>query len=140
MGSLFKCQAYAEEEERREADEKRRKEAQALSRWYQLLSSIITRQRLNTLYGDGGASSQSIDEIPKPSDKCPKTATATATQKRKASPIRQVKTPEEKHDVSPLTPTEDHEHEFVVEEQATSDGLMQIKRCHCGFVLQFEEL
>ncbi|XP_042029176.1 DNA repair protein RAD4-like isoform X1 [Salvia splendens] len=122
--------AYVEEEERREADEKKRKEAQALSRWYQLLSSIITRQRLNTLYGNGGASSQSIDEIPKPSDKCPKTATATATQKRKASPIQQVN----------LTPTEDHEHEFVVEEQATSDGLMQIKRCHCGFLLQFEEL
>lgn len=138
MGSLFNCQAYVEEEERREADEKKRKEAQALSRWYQLLSSIITRQRLNTLYGDGGASSQSIDEIPKPSDKCP--TTATATQKRDASPIRQVKSPKEKHDVSPPTPTEDHEHEFVVEEQATSDGLVQIKRCHCGFLLEFEEL
>ncbi|KAL1536795.1 DNA repair protein RAD4 isoform X1 [Salvia divinorum] len=132
--------AYVEEEERREADEKKRKEAQALSRWYQLLSSIITRQRLKTLYGDGGASSQSIDEIPKQSEKCPKTATATATQKREASPIRHVKSPEEKRDASPPTPTEDHEHEFVVEEQATSDGLMQIKRCHCGFLLQFEEL
>lgn len=135
----FVCQAYAEEEERREAEEKRRNEAQALSRWYQLLSSIIMRQRLNMLYGDGGASSQSVDEIPKQSDKCSKPA--TATQKREASPIHQpVMSPEEKHDVSPPIPTEDHEHEFTVEEQASSDGPMQIKRCRCGFSLQFEEL
>ncbi|KAK4417075.1 DNA repair protein [Sesamum alatum] len=76
-------QAYLEEEERREADEKRRNEAQALSRWYQLLSSIITRQRLNNCYG-AGALSQSSTEIPKSDDKCP--ATATRAQELVASP------------------------------------------------------
>ncbi|KAL8047029.1 hypothetical protein ABFX02_08G211900 [Erythranthe guttata] len=52
-------QAYLEEEERRENEEKRKNEAQALSKWYQLLSSIITRQRLNNAYGDGEAFSES---------------------------------------------------------------------------------
>ncbi|KAL9160688.1 hypothetical protein ABFS82_08G217000 [Erythranthe guttata] len=52
-------QAYLEEEERRESEEKRKNEAQALSKWYQLLSSIITRQRLNNAYGDGESFSES---------------------------------------------------------------------------------
>ncbi|KAK7321486.1 hypothetical protein VNO77_32186 [Canavalia gladiata] len=43
-------EAYAEEDERRWAEEKRRDEAQALTQWYQLLSSIVTRQRLNNRY------------------------------------------------------------------------------------------
>ncbi|KAK9106025.1 hypothetical protein Scep_022869 [Stephania cephalantha] len=49
-------EAHAEEVERLEAEEKKRNEGQALSRWYQLLSSIITRQRLNEIYGDGSSS------------------------------------------------------------------------------------
>lgn len=35
--------AYEEEKERREAEERKRNEREALSRWYQLLSSILTQ-------------------------------------------------------------------------------------------------
>ncbi|KAH6784518.1 hypothetical protein C2S52_009477 [Perilla frutescens var. hirtella] len=132
--------AYVEEEERRGAEEKRKTEAQALSRWYQLLSSIITRQRLNTLYGDG-AILQSTDEIPKPSDECSKSATISQKRKASPSPGRQQVKSTEKHDVSPSMPTKDHEHEFIMEEQVSNeDGRTQIKRCCCGFSIQFEEL
>ncbi|KAG9138484.1 hypothetical protein Leryth_012759 [Lithospermum erythrorhizon] len=48
-------EAHAEEEVRREAEEHRRNEMQALRRWYQLLSSIITRQRLQNCYGGGSS-------------------------------------------------------------------------------------
>ncbi|KAH6760089.1 hypothetical protein C2S51_017038 [Perilla frutescens var. frutescens] len=115
--------AYVEEEERRGAEEKRKTEAQALSRWYQLLSSIITRQRLNTLYGDG-AILQSTDEIPKPSDECSKSATISQKRKASLSPGRQQVKSTEKHDVSPSMPTKDHEHEFIMEEQ--EPGLIQV--------------
>ncbi|KAE8664787.1 Detected protein of confused Function [Hibiscus syriacus] len=56
-------EAYAEEEERRAAEEKKRNEAQAISRWYQLLSSIITRQKLNSYYGDGSSSQSSFRDF-----------------------------------------------------------------------------
>uniref|UniRef100_A0A2N9FRM3 Reverse transcriptase domain-containing protein n=1 Tax=Fagus sylvatica TaxID=28930 RepID=A0A2N9FRM3_FAGSY len=57
-------EAYAEEEERREAEERKRNEAQAISRWYQLLCSIITRQRLNNRYGDSLSSQTSTNNQP----------------------------------------------------------------------------
>ncbi|GJR73772.1 hypothetical protein Tco_0086137 [Tanacetum coccineum] len=54
-------QVYAEEEVRRGAEERRKNEAQAISRWYQLLSSIVTRQRLNNRYAEGVSSNPSND-------------------------------------------------------------------------------
>ncbi|KAK6125882.1 hypothetical protein DH2020_040370 [Rehmannia glutinosa] len=134
-------EAYFEEEERREAEEKRKNEAQALSRWYQLLSSIITRKRLNECYGDGALPQSSI-EIPKSGDKCyNSSATATATQKTEASPeCQQVNIPEKLNAPSSM-PTENHEHEFILDEKKVDEGgLTRIKRCHCGFSIQFEEL
>ncbi|KAI3451288.1 hypothetical protein Pfo_007953 [Paulownia fortunei] len=133
-------EAYLEEEERREAEEKRKNEVQALSRWYQLLSSIITRQRLNNCYGHGALSQSSIENL-KSGDKCSKPAAAAGTQKMEASPGCQQVNALEKRDAPPSMPTENHEHEFILDEQAFGDeGPTRIKRCHCGFSIQFEEL
>ncbi|KAL0332819.1 UNVERIFIED_CONTAM: DNA repair protein [Sesamum calycinum] len=131
-------QAYLEEEERREAEEKRRNEVQALSRWYQLLSSIITRQRLNSCYG-AGALSQPSTEIPKSDDKC--STSATRAQEIVASPRCQQDDTFEKPDIPPSMPEENHEHEFVLDKEASSEeGPTQVKRCRCGFSVQFETL
>ncbi|KAE8673163.1 DNA repair protein complementing XP-C cells-like protein isoform X2 [Hibiscus syriacus] len=50
-------------EERRAAEEKKRNEAQAISRCYQLLSSIITRQKLNSYYGNSSSSQSSFRDV-----------------------------------------------------------------------------
>ncbi|KAG8383653.1 hypothetical protein BUALT_Bualt04G0036300 [Buddleja alternifolia] len=129
-------EAYAEEEEIREAEEKRRNEAQALSRWYQLLSSIVTRQRLNNCYGDGALSQHSI-QIPKSDDKCSKSA-AAATTKNNSSP--ETKTLEN-CDATSSAVGESHEHEFSMDEEAfDEEGSTRVKKCRCGFSIQYEEL
>ncbi|KAL2241109.1 UNVERIFIED_CONTAM: DNA repair protein RAD4 [Sesamum indicum] len=131
-------QAYLEEEERREAEEKRRNEALALSRWYQLLSSIITRQRLNSCYG-AGALSQPSSEIPKSDDKC--STSATRAQEIVASPRCQQDDTSEKPYVLPSMPEENHEHEFVLDKEVFGEeGPTQVKRCRCGFLVQFETI
>ncbi|KAL3634209.1 hypothetical protein CASFOL_021263 [Castilleja foliolosa] len=122
-------EAYLEEEERREAEEKRKNEAEAVSRWYQLLSSIITRQRLNECYGGGdGVSLQSSKETPRSDDKRGNSA-VTATLTTEA--CQNMKTKPEEHDAPEA---ENHQHEYIFDENAL------IKRCHCGFSIQFEEL
>ncbi|XP_051141055.1 DNA repair protein RAD4 [Andrographis paniculata] len=136
-------EAYLEEEEKRAAEDKRRNEVQALSRWYQLLSSIITRQRLNHSYGDGALSESSM-EAPK-TDKNSSMSVAMPPPSRKASAGSQkTKTPD-KHSAPPPIPAEDHQHEFILEEMVSEEveeeeGRTLIKRCHCGFSIQFEEL
>ncbi|KAL6560827.1 hypothetical protein OROHE_006004 [Orobanche hederae] len=134
--------AYFEEEERREAEEKRKNEAQALSRWYQLLSSMITRQRLNECYGDRRTSLQSSIEMSQSGVKC---RSSSATLKTKASGgCREANTaPEEERD-SYLEglPTKEHEHEFILDEKKAfgEGGSTRVKQCRCGFSIQFEEL
>ncbi|GMH05162.1 hypothetical protein Nepgr_007002 [Nepenthes gracilis] len=54
-------EAYGEEEERREEEEKKRDEKQAISRWYQLLSSVVVRQRLNDSYGVSCSSQSNVN-------------------------------------------------------------------------------
>lgn len=123
------------------AEEKRRNEAQALSRWYQLLSSIITRQRLNNCYGDGALFPQSSIETPiAGSDK--RSESAACTQVRVASTECQQANIPEKHEAAPPSvPAENHEHEFILDEAAFGDeGMTRIKHCPCGFSIQFEEL
>ncbi|KAL2499003.1 DNA repair protein Rad4 family [Abeliophyllum distichum] len=131
-------EAYAEEEERRAAEEKRRNESQALSRWYQLLSSIITRQMLNNCYRDGDSSQPSID-IPIPDNKS--CIPHSRTKQKNVSPrCHQVNTPDEKRD-APSIPTQNHEHEFTIDDQAfDEESSTRVKKCWCGFSIQFEEL
>ncbi|KAI3910362.1 hypothetical protein MKX01_034756 [Papaver californicum] len=129
-------QAYAEEEKRREAEEKKRNEAQAISRWYQLLSSIITRQRLNQTYGD---------------DSCPRTSHAA---KQIENDIRHTGITETEDDMqsneqhgqdyvynSSSDFTQDHEHIYPIDSQSfDEESSIRTKSCPCGFSVQVEEL
>ncbi|XP_041003378.1 DNA repair protein RAD4 isoform X2 [Juglans microcarpa x Juglans regia] len=131
-------EAYVEEEERREAEEKKRNEMQAISRWYQLLCSIITRQRLNNRYGDSSLAQTSTD-IQRNSRLC---APAGGCDGDRQSLVRQQEgTHRAKLDASSTALSEDHEHVFLTENQSFDDeSLVLIKRCHCGFSVQVEEL
>ncbi|GFY90759.1 DNA repair protein Rad4 family [Actinidia rufa] len=104
-------EAYAEEEERREDEEKKRNEAQAISRWYQLLSSISTRQRLNNSYGDGLTSLTSND-TPKTKDKV--TSWVGGSEEDRPSPrFKEQNVLDRKLDTVSMVTTEDHVHEFL---------------------------
>jgi xeroderma pigmentosum group C-complementing protein len=131
---FFSLQAYAEEEERRDAEEKKRNEAQAISRWYQLLSSIITRQRLNNSYGNGllpqmPSNVQNTNNQPD--------VLVGSTQ----PPGHQKDAKDRKLNAPSMTLTDDHEHVFLVEDQSFDEETStRTKRCHCGFSVQVEEL
>ncbi|KAJ3705821.1 hypothetical protein LUZ61_009526 [Rhynchospora tenuis] len=118
-------EAYAEEEERREAAEKKRDEAQALNRWFQLLSSIATRQRLKNSYA--GPSCVSHLEEKSSSEKSGMVSNSKDEVKRPTLIIS-----EDDHE---------HEHVFPVEDQIfDEDTSVRTKRCTCGFSIQVEEL
>ncbi|XP_055828981.1 DNA repair protein RAD4 isoform X2 [Solanum dulcamara] len=129
-------EAYAEEEVRREAKERRRTEAEALSRWYQLLASLITRQRLHNCYVDG-ASSQSAVNIATPNDKSSLPAGGsenTRSAHQEESEIAKSNSPS-------IVLAENHEHVFLVEDQIVDEeSSTRTKRCRCGFSVQYEEL
>ncbi|XP_078180088.1 DNA repair protein Rad4 family isoform X1 [Carex rostrata] len=118
-------EAYAEEEERREAAEKKRHEAQALNRWFQLLSSVVTRQRLNNSY----ASPSFVGHLKeKPSGE--KSGEVGNSKEEVILPALIVS--ENNHE---------HEHVFPVEDQTFDEGTsVRTKRCSCGFSIQVEEL
>ncbi|KAF5480011.1 hypothetical protein F2P56_000787 [Juglans regia] len=131
-------EAYVEEEERREAEEKKRNEMQAISRWYQLLCSIITRQRLNNRYGDSSLAQTSTD-IQRNSRLCAQAGGCDGD--RQSLVCQQEGTHRAKLDASSAALSEDHEHVFLTENQSfDDDSLVLIKRCHCGFSVQVEEL
>ncbi|CAN4126837.1 unnamed protein product [Withania somnifera] len=128
-------EAYAEEEVRREAKERKRTEAEALSRWYQLLASLVTRQRLHNCYVDG-ASSQSAVKIAMPNVKSSPLAVGSenTTNTQEKSEIAKSSSPS-------IVLAENHEHEFLIEDQAVDEeSSTRTKRCHCGFSVQYEEL
>jgi len=136
-------QAYAEEEERRQAEEKKRDETQALSRWYQLLSSIVTRQRLNNRY----ISNSLPSEMPT-SGQCMNNESITIVGEsydknhnvRHQQQVEQCDTTSVV-DASLSTPVKDHEHVFLKEfESFDSETSLLTKRCQCGFSVQVEEL
>ncbi|KAA8547709.1 hypothetical protein F0562_004138 [Nyssa sinensis] len=132
-------EAYAEEEDRREAEEKKRNEVQAISRWYQLLSSIITRQRLKNCYGDGGPS-QISNDIHKKKDKVYAQVDGSEDN-RQGSILQQQNMHDEKLDFLSTVPTEDHEHVYMSDDQTfDEESSVRTKRCRCGFSIQVEEL
>lgn len=134
-------EAYQEEEQRREAEERKRDEAQALSRWYQLLSSIVTRQRLKNCYGHGVPSkdSTSVSNLDTTTTRSKLAAHGSPDRKKcpGSSSSQQDKLQEKKPDASEVLPAENHEHVFLLDDEA-SNGT-RIKRCQCGFSVQFEE-
>ncbi|RDX74721.1 DNA repair protein RAD4, partial [Mucuna pruriens] len=123
-------EAYAEEEERRRAEEKKRDETQALSRWYQLLSSIVTRQRLNNRYINNSLSSEmptgvlciNNDE-----------SSAIVCDSYDKNQNQQVDKCDTNLDASLSTPVQDHEHVFLKELESFDEGTSLLtKRCQCG--------
>ncbi|XP_039127277.1 DNA repair protein RAD4 [Dioscorea cayenensis subsp. rotundata] len=123
--------AFAEEEERREAEEKRRFESEALSRWFQLLSSIITRQRLQNSYVEfsspNALDNPHIDENDKSNDD------------KKQSMSDDLKSSQNAASIMPIR--DHHEHVFLIEDQSfDEESFIQTKRCRCGFSVQVEEL
>lgn len=121
---------------RREAKERRRTEAEALSRWYQLLSSLITRQRLHNCYVDG-ASSQSAVNIATSNDK----SSLLAGGSENTRSAHQEKSEIAKSNSPPFVLAENHEHVFFVEDQTVDEeSSTRTKRCRCGFSVQYEEL
>ncbi|XP_010266445.1 PREDICTED: DNA repair protein RAD4 isoform X2 [Nelumbo nucifera] len=131
-------EAYAEEGERRDAEEKRRIEAQSISRWYQLLSSIITRQRLNNCYGGDSFSQASERILPKDEKYGPKTCTSKDDVQSLGchGHVRGANS-----DTQSAVLGDDHEHVFPVEDQSfDEESSVRTKRCPCGFSVQVEEL
>ncbi|KAL9270771.1 DNA repair protein RAD4-like protein [Drosera capensis] len=127
-------ESYAEEESRREEEEKKRAERAAISRWYQLLSSMMTRQKLNDSYG---ASSQTTAfGSPKSKDLCP----AQFGEDKRMPTTHQVNDQETKLPVLP-TPSDNHEHIFLKEDESyDEETFLRHKRCRCGFTIEVEEL
>ncbi|KAJ8551696.1 hypothetical protein K7X08_021711 [Anisodus acutangulus] len=132
-------EAYTEEEVRREAKERRRTEAEALSRWYQLLASLITRQRLHNCYVDA-PSSQSAVNIAMSNDKSSLLGGGSANT-RTTLECQQEKSEIAKSNSPQIVLAENHEHVFLVEDQtADEESSTRTKRCCCGFSVQYEEL
>ncbi|KAI3518985.1 hypothetical protein L1887_07933 [Cichorium endivia] len=127
-------QAYWEEEERRGAEERKRNEAKALSRWYQLLSSIVTRQRLNNRYVEGVTSSPKNDvkKTNESFDHCASSVNSEDTKKlvsHQENGGGDVAQPFE----------EDHEHVFLMGSFDVESNVRR-KSCRCGFSIEVEEM
>ncbi|XP_010453826.1 PREDICTED: DNA repair protein RAD4-like [Camelina sativa] len=130
-------EAYAEEQEKREEEERRRNEAQAASRWYQLLSSILTRERLKNRYANNSNSvetkSLEVNSVPiiKPKNvKSPENQRVAKTGGGGRSRVRKTRNEDESH-----------EHVFL-EDQETFDEETSVKtkRCKCGFSVEVEQM
>lgn len=129
---------YADEEERRQAAEKRGIEAQAISRWYQLLSSIMTRQRLNNSYGNGllSETSTGLREV----DNRLSLQVEGRCNDRQSLERQQECIENTKLDPPNMVYREEHEHVFIAEESFDEENFVRTKRCSCGFSIQVEEL
>lgn len=110
---------------------------QAISRWYQLLSSIITRQRIKNRYGE----SSSIALVKTEDVNC-KLDEQLGGSQNDENPLgcQQGGVCENRLD-DPTVMLENHEHVFLTENQSfDEDNLVVTKRCLCGFSVQVEEL
>ncbi|KAM3209364.1 hypothetical protein ACQJBY_063821 [Aegilops geniculata] len=128
-------EAYKEEEERRQAAERKQEEAQALSRWYQLLCSIVTRQRLKESYN--ARSAALVPERPAKVGN-PQESTSDSRCSGATTPNNH---PRADRLPDPRFSAHEHEHEFPEEDQSfDEETFVRTKRCPCGFSLQVEEL
>ncbi|KAL0727987.1 hypothetical protein Bca4012_024080 [Brassica carinata] len=141
-------EAYAEEQEMREEEERRRNEAQAASRWYQLLSSILTRERLKNRYAnnseDDVVKTRSMETKPETvvREENVKTPKKQGGVKRGRSGGRKCRSEDENREHGDWDGDGDeHEHVFL-DEQETFDVKTSVKtkRCKCGFSVQVEQM
>lgn len=131
-------QAYREEQEKREAEDKKRNEMQAISRWYQLLSSVVTRQRLKNRYGKSLTSHASTDE---PTTVNKSMQVSVSRDNKQSRELQQGNKRRKKSNDPPAEHEEEHKHVFLTEDQSfDEENLVITKRCHCGFSVQVEEL
>ncbi|XP_021728088.1 DNA repair protein RAD4-like [Chenopodium quinoa] len=130
-------EAYAEEEQRREEEERKREERQALSRWYQLLSSMVVRQRLNNTYLNNVESKTVTDPL-KTRNKSSRAASAYVNES--TVPHRDNVHGTKIHDSDKIH-SQNHEHVFLTDdENFDEDSMTRTKRCSCGVSVQVEEL
>ncbi|XP_068659327.1 DNA repair protein RAD4 isoform X2 [Aristolochia californica] len=132
-------EAYAEAEEKRESEEKKRHEAQVISRWYQLLSSIVTRQRLKHSYEDIPSSAalhmvDQRDDLGAAQNDDPKDKTRSSSYQQ---PVQE--------DIILGSRSKsflgEHEHVFPIEHQSfDEENSIRTKRCPCGFSIRVEEM
>ncbi|CAN6466036.1 unnamed protein product [Victoria cruziana] len=126
-------EAYAEEEERKKAQEKIRHEALAISRWSQLLSSMITRQRLKNSYETPSA--HQISHMP--TDE----GLGIEKEKIKLDSHAPVCNSGDKFPALSVSKNNHHEHVFPAEDQSfDEESCLRTKRCPCGFSIQVEEM
>ncbi|KAI5434745.1 DNA repair protein RAD4 [Lathyrus oleraceus] len=133
-------EAFAEEDERRKAEEKKRDEAQALRRWYQLLSSIVTRQRLNNRYNNNSKSE--VTNAAHDMNDNVSNATVSGNNDQNQTPVdHQMDNRDTNLDESVSVSVKDHEHVFLKEYESFDEKTFLLtKRCRCGFSVQVEEL
>lgn len=137
---LFDIQAYNEEAERMEAEERRHREKQAISRWYQLLSSILTRQRLSSRYGDSENPLQVASDVRGTHDKG-NADIPSCQDDAEPFKLHQDNVSNTNIDAPSFNNQEDHKHVFLLEDQIVDEkSLVVTKRCPCGFSVQVEEL
>uniref|UniRef100_A0A7N0TTM4 DNA repair protein Rad4 n=1 Tax=Kalanchoe fedtschenkoi TaxID=63787 RepID=A0A7N0TTM4_KALFE len=133
-------EAYREEEERREAEERKQNEVKAISRWYQLLSSVLTRQRLDNSYANDD-SLQTSNHVPKRSN----TSHSHHNVEIGAADIDKEPKPKRpknsKVETTSSMPEKDHHHVFLKEDEIfDEEGCVKTKWCQCGFSIQVEEM
>ncbi|KAL5102173.1 hypothetical protein RYX36_006500 [Vicia faba] len=133
-------EAFAEEDERRKAEEKKRDEAQALRRWYQLLSSIVTRQRLNNRYNNN-SKSEVANAAQDMKDNMSNATVCGSNDQNQTPENHQMDNRDTNLDESVSTSVKDHEHVFLKENESfDEETFLLTKRCQCGFSVQVEEL
>ncbi|XP_058078380.1 DNA repair protein RAD4 isoform X2 [Magnolia sinica] len=137
-------EAYAEEEERRQAQEKKWNESQALSRWYQLISNMVTRRRLKNSYEVGSTSQAHHNLLHQKDDQC----MAQICDHRGSDlsgEFHQEYVQDHGGSALDYRPAaafaSDHEHVFPVENQSfDEESSVRTKWCPCGFSIQVEEM
>lgn len=117
--------------------ERKWNEAQAVSRWYQLISSMVTRQRLRNSYEGSSSSFQSHLQKQPPTAVIPKrTLTGDECGRFQGEEKRRVN-----HHTSSSSSYDNHEHVFPLEDQSyDEESSIRTKKCPCGFSIQMEEM
>ncbi|XP_039034788.1 DNA repair protein RAD4-like [Hibiscus syriacus] len=131
---------YAEEEERRAAEEKKRNEAQAISRCYQLLSSIITRQKLNSYYGNSSSSQSSFRDVQDTNNEI-KAPVESSQDGRQSTGHLKGDNIGTMYTASSGAVEVRHEHVYLTKNESfDAENSARTKRCECGFSIQVEEI
>ncbi|KAL2925955.1 DNA repair protein RAD4 [Bienertia sinuspersici] len=130
-------EAYEEEERRREEEERKKEERQALSRWYQLLSSMVIRERLNNAY----VNNIGTETAAEPLKSANKSSCAATVNENECCVSHRDNVFGTTISDSHRTNMQNHEHVFLTDDESfDEDSMTRTKRCECGVSIQVEEL